>query len=461
MTDIGEGKRRASTGLHADQLKGVGLVLGMNAVVLGGGMSGLMAAHVLAGHFERVTLVERDGGGSADPRRGVPQGWHPHVLALKAAPLLERLFPGLGEEFIASGGLRVGMLDQHRINYYGHQFRQSESELETVWASRPFLEEGIRSRVGAHTNVSTRFGWEAVTPISGPPGRVTGVRIARIDDGEAEDLTAELVVDATGRGGRAQAWLGEMGYEAPREDRVQVNLGYASRLVECAPDVLGHDRAIVVGPKLDRPRGFYFTVQEAGQWTMTVFGYGDHRPSVDPDRLMAQAEALAPPDVWEVIRSARVSPEVHSFQVPRTFRRRYDRLSRFPEGLLVTGDALAVLNPLYGTGIMSSAAYALVLQERLREGLDGIHRGFFRDAARVVLEPWLFSSLSDSFLPGVKGFRAPGSGVASWYLRRMVAAAQHDATVAAAFVRVAGALDSPLALARPAIMRRVIGPRKG
>ncbi|MFI2209535.1 FAD-dependent oxidoreductase [Streptomyces sp. NPDC020141] len=436
-------------------------MLGTHAVVLGGGMSGLMAAHVLANHFERVTVVERDGGGSADPRRGVPQGWHPHVLCLKATHLLERLFPGICEEFIANGGLRVGMLDQHRINYYGRQLRQSTSELETVWASRPFLEEGVRARTDAHANVTTRFGWEAVRPIAGPAGRVSGVRVARADGGEAEDLAAELVVDATGRAGRARSWLRELGYEAPGENRVEVNLGYASRLVECAPDVLGHDRAIVVGPRLDRPRGFYFTVQESGRWTMTVFGYGDHRPSTDPDRFMAQAQALAPGDVWEAIRSADVSPEVHSFQVPRTFRRRYDRLSRFPEGLLVTGDALAVLNPLYGTGMMSSAAYALILDQRLRKGLDGVHRGFFRDAARVVLGPWWFSGLSDSFLPGVTGFRAPASGVASWYLRRAVAAAEHDSAVAAGFVRVAGALDNPLALSRPGVMRRVLLPRSG
>ncbi|MFE0424924.1 FAD-dependent monooxygenase [Streptomyces sp. NPDC058953] len=437
-------------------------MLGTRAVVLGGGMGGLMAAHVLSRHFERVTLVERDDGGGADPRRGVPQGWHPHLLCLKATVLLERLFPGIDEDFLASGGIRVGMMDQHRIIYYGHRFRQSESELETVWASRPFLEEGIRERVRAHPNVSMRFGWEAVSPLVGPGGdRVTGVRIARGHGGDSEELAAELVVDATGRAGRARGWLAELGYEPPREDRLEVNLGYASRLVECAPDVLGRDRAIAMGPRLDRPRGFYFTVQERGRWTMTVFGYGDHRPSVEPDRFMAQAKALAPDDVWGAIRSATVSPEVHSFQVPRTFRRRYERLSRFPEGLLVTGDALAVLNPLYGTGIMSAAAYALILDRRLSGGLTGIHRGFFRDAARVVRGPWWFSGISDSLLPGVRGFRVPAPGVAKWYLRRLVSAAEHDAATATDFVRVAGALDSPLSLARPAMLRRALRSRPG
>ncbi|MEU5980293.1 FAD-dependent monooxygenase [Streptomyces sp. NPDC047315] len=433
---------------------------GTHAVVLGAGMSGLMAAHVLAQHFTRVTVVERDAGGEVGPRRGVPQGWHPHVLALKANHLLESLFPGLAEQYVADGGVPAGMLSQHRLFYYGHWLRQSETELETVWASRPFLEDGIRERIHAHTNLTVRHGWEAVAPIAKTPDRITGVTVARGGGGgEAEDLAADLVVDATGRTGRARAWLTELGYPLPNEEQIQVNLAYASRIVGCAPDVFPRDRAIAVGPRLDRPRGLYFTVQEEGRWTLTVYGYGDHRPSTDPEEFMDQVRALAPDDVWAVIRDAELLTDVHSFQVPRTFRRRYDKLARFPEGLLVTGDALAVLNPLYGTGVMYSAAYALILERRLRDGLDGIHRGFFRDAARAVAGSWRFSSLSDSFFPSVGGRRAPGSGVALWYLRRVVAAAELDSAVAAEFIRVAGALHSPIALARPAMLARVLKPR--
>jgi glycine/D-amino acid oxidase-like deaminating enzyme len=43
-----------------------------HAVVIGGSMAGLSAARVLANHFERVTVVERDAlGRSAQIRKGV------------------------------------------------------------------------------------------------------------------------------------------------------------------------------------------------------------------------------------------------------------------------------------------------------------------------------------------------------------------------------------------------------
>ena len=77
-----------------------------HAVVLGGGIAGLLAARVLRDHFERVTLVERDDLETGDvPRRGVPQGRHAHGLLAGGAQVLERLFPGLREELVADGAL--------------------------------------------------------------------------------------------------------------------------------------------------------------------------------------------------------------------------------------------------------------------------------------------------------------------------------------------------------------------
>ena len=48
---------------------------GAHAVVVGGSMAGLLAARVLANHFEQVTIVERDAlSDTIHTRKGVPQG---------------------------------------------------------------------------------------------------------------------------------------------------------------------------------------------------------------------------------------------------------------------------------------------------------------------------------------------------------------------------------------------------
>ncbi len=52
------------------------------AVVVGGSVAGLLAARVLADHFDRVTLVERDALPETAPgvRRHLPQAGHQHIL---------------------------------------------------------------------------------------------------------------------------------------------------------------------------------------------------------------------------------------------------------------------------------------------------------------------------------------------------------------------------------------------
>jgi hypothetical protein len=69
---------------------------GGHAVVIGGSLAGLLAARVLADHFGRVTVVERDAyPGGPEPRKGVPQGRHAHIMLMRGRREFERLFPGL------------------------------------------------------------------------------------------------------------------------------------------------------------------------------------------------------------------------------------------------------------------------------------------------------------------------------------------------------------------------------
>src|SRR5437763_1307238 len=78
--------------------------LGRHAVVIGGSMAGLLAARVLADHFDQVTVLERDAyPADPGPRKGVPQARHLHVLLMRGQVALEDFFPGLRQELIAHG----------------------------------------------------------------------------------------------------------------------------------------------------------------------------------------------------------------------------------------------------------------------------------------------------------------------------------------------------------------------
>ncbi len=77
---------------------------GHHAIVIGGSIAGSLAARVLADHFERVTILERDHLPDGPlPRGGAPQARHTHVLLVRGKQLLEGLFPGLEAELVAAG----------------------------------------------------------------------------------------------------------------------------------------------------------------------------------------------------------------------------------------------------------------------------------------------------------------------------------------------------------------------
>ena len=87
--------------------------IGDHALVMGGSLAGLFTARILADHFARVTLVERDKFPEQPQLRpGVPQSSHTHILLLKGQQIFEQLFPGFQSELIARDATWVDWINQ-------------------------------------------------------------------------------------------------------------------------------------------------------------------------------------------------------------------------------------------------------------------------------------------------------------------------------------------------------------
>jgi 2-polyprenyl-6-methoxyphenol hydroxylase-like FAD-dependent oxidoreductase len=179
-----------------------------HAVVLGAGMAGLLTARVLSEFYRSVTLVDRDlMPAIGQHRRGVPQGRHLHALLARGALVLDELFPGLRAELVEHGAALGDVTGNGRWLLSGHRFSQQDSGLVAILASRPFLEGYVREAVMCRPNVALVDGHDVCDlTATADRRRVTGVRIARRTDAAsaeaAEVLSADLVVDATGRGSR-------------------------------------------------------------------------------------------------------------------------------------------------------------------------------------------------------------------------------------------------------------------
>jgi len=421
-----------------------------NAVVVGASIGGLVAARVLSEVADTVTVVDRD---ALPPRpghrRGVPQSRQLHVLLSQGRAALEELFPGITEELSGRGAPLVDLHGQvHWVND-GFRMRRAPSGITGVGASRPVIEHAVRARVEKLANVELRPGTEAVGLVLHGE-RVTGLRVAG-----GGTLDADLVVDAGGRGSRTPVWLREHGFAAPAEERVPVEVTYVTRVYERDPRHLGGLFGALTNATPALPRTGIVAVQEDERFAVALSGVLGAEPPTDDAGFLAFAESLGVPEIAEVVREATPVTDPVRMRYPASVRRRYERLRRFPRGLLVFGDALCSFNPVYGQGMTVAAAEGLLLRRLLAKGgVDA--RRFFRGAAAVLEGPWSIAVGTDLRFPGIPGPRSARVRFVNAYVHRLHRAATADAVLGAAFLRVLNLVDPPTSLLRPSIVARVL-----
>ncbi|MEV7008173.1 FAD-dependent monooxygenase [Streptosporangium sp. NPDC051022] len=430
------------------------------AVVLGGSIAGLFAARVLSDAYDEVLVVDRDVlVGVSEPRRSRPQGRHINAMHCRGRMVLEELFPGITEKMIADGCPSGDMAGDVRWYFNGRRARPKDIGFLAVPATAPVMEHYIRERTQALPNVRFVERRDIVGLVTtADRSRVTGVRVQEPGDNQNEEvIDADLVVDATGRGSRTPVWLENLGYPRVREERTKIGLGYVTQHYRLNADPWKGDLAIIPVASPQVPRGAIFTKTDGGKVELTVYGLlGDHPPT-DQEGFYAFVKSLAVPDIHDALRHAEPIDEPVAFRFPTTLRRRYEDMTRFPDGLLVTGDAVTCFNPVYAQGMSVAAVSALVIRQHLHTGAAPQPLQYFRDLAQEVIDPpWEMTHTVDLGFPGVPGQRTPKVRVAQAYLRLVQAATTVDGEVTGAYMRAAGMVDRPEALMRPRMVLRVL-----
>ncbi len=378
-----------------------------DVLILGAGVVGLGTALLLAEDRHHVTVLERDPQPPPElatdawddwDRRGVNQFRLPHFFLARWRTIVDRELPHVADAVEAAGGLRYNLLLALPEALRGPA-RPEDAQLEVLTGRRPLVESALAEAAAHHPGVNVRRGVAVSGVLSGKATRAGVLHVRGVCTESGEELTADLVVDMTGRRSPLARWLIEAGGRAPREVCEDSGFTYYSRHYR-SPDGTVPP---AFGPPL-QPLGTISSVTlpaDNGTWCIVLLAAAH-------DRAL---HGLRDVSRWErVVRSLPLvahwlDGEPLDDRV-RTITKIEDRHREFvvdgqpvATGVVAVADAWACTNPSRGRGVSIGMLHALALRRLLQEvGLRDAYQfvqAFHRATAEEV-EPLFALTRFDS-----------------------------------------------------------------
>ena len=438
--------------------------LGRRVVVIGAGIGGLSAAGVLAQHFERVEVLERDRlDTSVASRSGTPQDRHPHGLLAGGLRALDQIFPGFKRDLSAAGAVPVSFAREVQFERPDvGALPKRDFGISVLCATRPLIELVLRRRAEAVANITLRPASRVtgIVPSGGGAG-ASGVQFVN-GSGRSETLYTDLVVDASGRGAPTLTLLDALGWDRPQMTEIGVDISYATAVVEIPRNATAEWRAVLTMP--DPPHLALHAVlvpTEDGHWIIAIADHNATSWIETWDAFLEASRSLITTTVYDALRYTQPPDGIRHYRFPVSTWKHFERLPRLPRGVLPVADALCRFNPIHGQGMSSAAKQACLLKDVLdRAAADpnpiaALQTGFMAEVGSVVETPWAMSTSADLAFPQTRGERPNNFAEVRQFEEDLFRAAVADPVVHRAVMEVAQLLQPQSLLQEPNIMRRV------
>jgi 2-polyprenyl-6-methoxyphenol hydroxylase-like FAD-dependent oxidoreductase len=423
-------------------------------VIIGGGIAGLLAAHALAGRFERVTVLERErypadaNAPAPAARRGVPQSRCLHLLMAAGALAFDQLMPGWREAAIALGAVPFDASADAVLRFAGGSLPRTPSGITAYACSRALLEDVLRAGLADRPTVRVHAGHKVVGLLSDPPGeRVIGIQIAGRSADEAT-LAADLVVDCSGAGSTLCRWIARLpnsGTSPLQEILVESGKAYVSRWFHLEPDHAPDWHCLAIAPTVSTAlRSAMMLRAEGDRWGVVLLAPAGAPLPADDAAFLDFTADLGDGELRKTLTRARPVSPIYRYGPTSNRLMRYDRLTTWPAGLAAIGDSVCALDPYLGLGMTAAARGAVLLGTHLdREHDNTVGLEFQKQLAALTAPLWRWATGRD---PDGSPLRHDTS-----HLSRLYEAAPSRPEVAHALLAVQHQLRPPETLSEVAV----------
>jgi len=439
--------------------------IGKRAIVIGAGIGGLSAAGALADSFDEILVLEREVLTPAiAPRAGIPQGRHPHSLLPGGARALSELFDDFAQRLREAGANVTDFGKRMRYEFPGQQaLPERELGIQIHICTRPLVEAVLRRCVAARQHIVVLDG-RRVTGLIRADDRaaISGVR-CDTNTGAVESHSADLVVDASGRGELTLEYLEHAGMPRPRETTIGVDYRYATSIVEF-PDGEPDELTILTFPNAPHStRCGVLVKREDQRFFVTMCGRGVDAPPTEWHAFVEFGATLPTDSLHRALKRAKPVGKIAQFAFEESRRRHFDEIGAWPGGLIAMGDAVCRFNPVHAQGMSAAAQQAVVLKDMLvaRRGranpLDGLMEQWLANIDPLIDNVWQLAALPDLAYPEARGQRPPDLSDALEYQSQLCKAALLDHGIHRLLLEVIGLVRPARALHEPDVVEKVRG----
>jgi len=468
-----------------------------HVVVIGGSFAGMATALALSQQGHRVTILEKEVLPPCDSaveaferweRRGAPQCRHSHAFLARMHNAVQQRAPGLYADLMRAGAEQLRFRDMVKAVYDDPELVPEDDEIVLLACRRITFDWVLRRHLEANTDTDYRDGVAVRGLVAEPDAvtglpRVSGVRVGD-DGGEPELISADLVVDASGRNSKLKSWLDAIGCAPLEQESESCGIFYCSRFYRLNDGV--------EPPPMDGPIGADLGYMKYAIFpgdsrifsiTLAAASHDDEMRAVRrPDAFQSAACALPSTRAWVDPAISQPITDVYTYaNLKNTLRFFVVDDGPLALGLFPVGDALVHANPLSGRGCTLAWLGSYLLADAFTAHADDpleFARSLHAEIVRELV-PW-YLNMRDQDRASAETSRVQQAGDDPFAFRRedgsvdpkaymrsllrdgLLPALREDIVVLRAFMRVFNMLDAPTdVLATPDLLQRVMAVWQG